>query len=238
MFTQEPNTDLNIEPINQTTLAEKVELRLLEYFKSEDLTPGDAIPKEISLAESMGVSRNVVREALSRLRMLGIVETRKKRGMVMGHPDLFSGFKRLLDPDVLEIETVKEIFELRLVIEMGLAELLFLRKTGKDISELKHIVQMNNKVKSDKKRLEGEVEFHRKLYKIAGNETLRRFQNMLLPLFKFVADLETKEKGKVEKGEVDHEQLVKILEKGTPEEFRLGMYKHLAPHFERLKNWS
>lgn len=237
MSLNETKNSLNIQPVNQMTMAEKVEVKLMEFFKTENLVPGDAIPREIELAESMGVSRNVVREALSRLRMLGMVESRKKRGMVMGHPDLFSGFERLLDPEVLELGTVKEIFEMRLVIEMGLSDLLFLRKTEKDIKELKKIVQSNNRLKSEKKRIKGEVEFHKKLYKIAGNETLRRFQNMLIPLFKFVADLEAKEQGEVDHGEVDHEQLVVILESGTPEEFRSGMYKHLSPHFNRLKRW-
>ena len=60
--------------IVQTTMADVVELRLRDYLREKSFKPGDPLPKEMDLAESLGVSRNVVREALSRLRMLGMVE--------------------------------------------------------------------------------------------------------------------------------------------------------------------
>ena len=74
---------LDLMPIVSTTMADQVEERLREYITNKAFKPGDAIPKEIELAEALGVSRNVVREALSRLRMLGMIETKKRRGMVL-----------------------------------------------------------------------------------------------------------------------------------------------------------
>src|SRR3546814_8347074 len=49
------------------------------------------------LAEALDVSRNVLREALSRLRMLGMIETKKKRGMILAEPDILGGFERVMD---------------------------------------------------------------------------------------------------------------------------------------------
>ncbi|HYH56481.1 MAG TPA: GntR family transcriptional regulator, partial [Anseongella sp.] len=66
--------------ITTSTMADVIELRIREYLKKKSFKPGDALPKEIELAEALGVSRNVVREALSRLRMLGMIETKRKRG--------------------------------------------------------------------------------------------------------------------------------------------------------------
>src|SRR5882757_5397523 len=97
------NTDLknDLGRIVQKTMADVVEIRLREYLKEKSFKPGDALPKELDLADSLGVSRNVVREALSRLRMLGMVETRKKRGMVLARPDILSSFERVLDPLII-----------------------------------------------------------------------------------------------------------------------------------------
>ena len=50
------------------TLVDQVEDRLLNYFKENNLQIGDPIPNEMDLAASLGVARNVLREALSRLK--------------------------------------------------------------------------------------------------------------------------------------------------------------------------
>ena len=69
--------------INQTTLIDQVEDSLLTYFKKNDLGRGDSIPNENSLAAELGVARSVVREALSRLKMMGLIHARPRKGMVL-----------------------------------------------------------------------------------------------------------------------------------------------------------
>ena len=75
---------MNILKIDSSpvTLVDKVEEKLRDYFREMDLMPGDPIPKEMELAESLGIARSVLREALSRLRMLGLIKSRTKRGMI------------------------------------------------------------------------------------------------------------------------------------------------------------
>src|SRR5690606_33416178 len=100
------------------TQVDKIEMTLQEYFRSENFQPGDALPKELALAEAMGVSRTAIREALSRFRTLGIIESRKNRGMIFTKPDVFNNMERVLTPRLLDEETMNEIFEMRLVIEL------------------------------------------------------------------------------------------------------------------------
>jgi GntR family transcriptional regulator, transcriptional repressor for pyruvate dehydrogenase complex len=222
----------DFEPIITVTRAELVEERIRAYLKKKKLKPGDPIPKETELAESLGVSRNVIREALSRFRMLGLIESRKKRGMILTKPDIMNGFERVLDPNLLDPATLVDIFEMRLVLEMGMAELIFLKKTSKDIAELEKIVSKSPGQNDVYFKLEHEVEFHSKLYEITGNETLHRFQRLLLPIFQFVIEEEAHQKQPPKTGKVDHRQLVEIIKTGTPMEFRQSMYSHLEPHFE------
>lgn len=218
--------------IVQTTMADVVELRLRDYLREKSFKPGDPLPKEMDLAESLGVSRNVVREALSRLRMLGMVETKKKRGMVLSSPDILSSFERVLDPLLMGDGTLQDLFELRLTLEIGLADLLYLRKTKKDVDELEQIA-VNQKVDGGRQtfRIKNEIAFHGKIYQMTGNETLSRFQSMLLPVFGYLVSLE-----KVPIiGKVSHLDLVNILKHGSKEEFRQGMLQHLEHHFQKLK---
>jgi DNA-binding FadR family transcriptional regulator len=221
-----------IEPISTKTMAEVVEVKLREYFRKRSFKPGDALPTEVELAQALGVSRNVVREALSRFRMLGIVETKKKRGMVMSNPDILGSFEKVLDPLIIDDATLQDIFELRLVLEMGLADLLYIRKTDKAIADLERIAKEEETDANF--RVQNEIAFHGKLYEMTKNDTLKRFQTMLLPIFAYVI---TQEKKPI-RGKVSHIDLVNILKNGTKEDFKKGMLAHLQPHFNRLQNKS
>ena len=67
-----------LEPVSFQSITDIVELRLIAFFKSKLYQPGDKIPKEKELVAALGVSRTVVRQALSRLRRVGIIDTPKK----------------------------------------------------------------------------------------------------------------------------------------------------------------
>src|SRR3546814_154474 len=153
----------DLQRVTTKTMADVVELHLREYLKRKSFKPGDSLPKETELATALGVSRNVVREALSRLRMLGMIESRKKRGMILANPDVLGAFERVLDPLILDQDTLRDIFELRLVLEMGLADILYLRKTDKDIVELEDIVEHEVNKKQQPFRLKYEIAFNGKL---------------------------------------------------------------------------
>ena len=228
------NNDLSndLGKIAHKTMADIVEIRLREFLKKKSFKPGDALPKELELAESLGVSRNVVREALSRLRMLGMVETKKKRGMILSRPDILGSFERVLDPLIIDESTLQDIFELRLTLEMGLADMLYLRKTKKDVDELEKIA-INQKVTGGRQtfRIKNEIAFHGKLYQMTGNSTMQRFQGMLLPVFGYLVSLEKKPII----GKVSHLDLVNILKNGSKEEFRQGMHSHLEHHFKKVR---
>ncbi|WP_316767669.1 FadR/GntR family transcriptional regulator [Pedobacter frigiditerrae] len=224
----------HISKIPTDTMADIVELKLRDYFKKKSFVPGDALPKEQELAEALGVSRNVLREALSRLRMLGIIETKKKRGMILSSPDVLGGFERVMDPLIISPDALQDLFELRLILEMGLAEVLFLNLNEKSILELEKIVANEKKNNKELFRIVNEVAFHGKLYEMAGNDTLKRFQNMLLPVFGYV--LQNEKENEYKSGAVTHQDLVNILKSGNKEEFKKGMYEHLKPHFERLQD--
>ncbi|MBL1408852.1 FadR/GntR family transcriptional regulator [Sphingobacterium faecale] len=220
----------DLKPIAVNTRADLVEIQLREYLDKKGLKAGDVLPTEMDLSEALGVSRNVLREGLSRLRMLGLIESKKKRGMVLTSPDILGSFERVLNPQLMDTSTLKNLFELRLVLESGLADLLFLRKTDADIKELEAIIKKDKSGDNDVFRVNSEIAFHGKLYEITGNETLKRFQIMLMPVFDYVL----KNENRSIKSNVSHADLVKILKEGTKEDFVLAMREHLRPHYENL----
>src|SRR6476660_1314838 len=117
----------NLKAVDTASLVDKVEGSLVELLQERKLKVGDAIPKEIELAEALGVSRTVIREALMRLRMMGLIESKKKKGSVITSPDLFGIMSKSMNPHGLDQDTLREMFEIRLVLEIGMADFLFQR---------------------------------------------------------------------------------------------------------------
>lgn len=232
------NLDLlrsEMKPMDTSSLVDKVEESLVDLLQKRKLSVGDIIPKEIELAETLGVSRTVIREALTRLRLMGLIESKKKKGSVITSPDIFGMMSKSMNPHILAPETLKEIFEIRLVLEIGMADLLFHRITKEDIAALRQIVADEPPATQYHLfNIEHEIAFHGKLYEITGNATLKRFQKMLLPVFDYVHNSGLLKKQPMLKMFVSHKELVDFLENGTPEEFRNGMRSHLENHFTRL----
>ncbi|MCG8310871.1 MAG: GntR family transcriptional regulator [Cytophagales bacterium] len=235
--TTDISSRLGLDPVMPLSMAETVEIKLQEYFKNQDFKIGDALPKEMELAEALGVSRNVIREALSRFRMLGLIESRKKRGMILTSPNILGGMERVLHPKFMDKKSLMDIFKLRLVLEMGMSDLLFIYKTDQDIKDLERIIAKKKKKDKTLFKLEFEIEFHGKLYEISRNETMKKFQYLLLPVFEHVIEYESELKAP-RTGTATHEDIVRELKTGTPESFRTAMKKHLEPHFEMLKQWK
>jgi len=225
----------DLKSIDTASLVDKVEESLVELLRQQKLKVGDSIPKELELAHTLGVSRTVVREALLRLRMMGLIESKKKKGSVITSPDLFGIMGKSLNPHVLDQETLREMFEIRLVLEIGMADFLFQHITKEDIAELRKIVSNEPPVTDYHLfNIDHEIAFHGKLYEITGNETLKKFQKMLLPVFDYVHHSGLLKKQPLLRKFVSHKGLVDILENGSPELFRNGMRNHLENHFARL----
>lgn len=178
--------DLQVIENNQNTLVDQVEERLLDYIKGQNLTPGSAIPSEQVLAETLGVARSVLREALSRLRMIGMIETRTRKGMTLKEPSLFEGMKRAANPRILGEGHMFDLLGFRVALEEGICEDIFYNITPRDVDELDRIVKMGVMLQDNEYALASEYQFHSKLYQITGNQTIAQFQDVIHPIIQFI----------------------------------------------------
>ena len=221
-----------IKPVQKLSMVDQVEKNLRIYFKEHGFKPGDTLPTEMDLAESMGVSRNVIREALSRFRMLGLISSNKRKGIQLKKFNLFSALERVLDPSVLDADTLHELFELRIMLEIGMANALFRNVTAEDIATLKEIIS-TYETSGQGTKIDYEISFHSYLYKISHNETLFGFQKYLKIVFDYVLEAEAKiDKTEIPPKKVDHTQLVECLENGTVSDFQGLMHDHFSTYFE------
>ncbi|MCC8170253.1 MAG: GntR family transcriptional regulator [Parabacteroides sp.] len=168
------------------TLVDQVEDRLLTYFKEKDLRCGDPVPNENALSAELGVARSVLREALSRLKMMGLVYTRPRKGMVITEPSILGGMKRVADPRIMGEDALFDILGFRIALEIGISSDIFRHITDKDLDELTEIVRLGIVFENNEYAPVSESSFHTKLYQITGNRTITQFQQIIHPVMLFV----------------------------------------------------
>lgn len=221
------------------TLVDQVEDKLLNYLKEKDVRAGDPIPNELELSSALGVARSVLREALSRLKMMGMIETRTRRGMILREPSILGGLKRVVDPRILSEDSLFDILGFRIALEIGICSDLFRNITDRDILELEEIVKMGIVFENNEYAPVSEFTFHAKLYEITGNKTISEFQEIIHPVMTFVKDkfkdllapinIEMKEKGQI----VTHADLLDFLKKKD----EVGYRRAIEQHFEVYKRF-
>lgn len=214
------------------TLVDQVEDKLLTYFREHDLRAGSSIPNELELANALGVARSVLREALSRLKMMGMVESRTRRGMILTEPSILRGMERVIDPRILSDETLFDILGFRIALEMGICHDIFRNIQPADIEELEEIVKVGVMFGKNAYAPYSEFSFHTKLYEITGNKTITEFQKIVHPVMVFVKDKfkDFLEPINVEleknEGIVTHEDLLFYLKEGNEEGYRKALERH------------
>ena len=224
--------NLRIDRIGHT-LVDQVEEKLIEYFKEQGLRPGDSIPNETELAASLGIGRTVLREALSRFKMTGMIESRTKRGMILAEPSILSSLRRSVNPLLMTEKTLLELLEFRIALEIGCSNALFNTITPENIRELEIIVDREEAGETQRYHLD-QCEFHVKLYDIIDNNMITEFQEAILPALDYVLQ-ENKEEfdrlaaiEEAKDGFVSHKQLLEHIKAGDQEAYVRDIEKHFS----------
>ena len=224
------------------TLVDQVEDKLLNFLKDNSLKVGDAIPNETELSTALGVARSVLREALSRLKMIGMIESRTRRGMVLTEPSLFGAIKRIVDPRVLSEESLYELLEFRVSLEIGMSYKLFQNLTSEHLKELEEIVKLEIVFENNEYAPISELSFHSKLYEITGNSSIFEVQEIIHPIMVFIKDsfkadlapinMQLKEENKL----VTHTDLLRLLKEGDENGYRKAIEQHFNVYTIFLEN--
>lgn len=223
-----------------TTLVDQVENELINYFTDHNMKLGDSLPSEMELSESLGVTRSVVREALSRLKMMGIVESRTRRGMILTEPSIFGGMKRAIRPKIMTDKSLINLLGFRVALEIGITPYIFAHITNQDIDDLEEAVNMQVALGDNMYANVSEHKFHSKLYEITRNNTIIQFQELIYPVIEFVKakfqEYVTFMNNTLEqKGDlITHADLLSLLKKGDQNKYRIATEQHFLVYKELL----
>jgi len=219
-------------------LAERVVKALQGDIEAGRLAAGDRLPTEPDLAASFGVSRTVIREAVSRLRADGILVSRQGAGVFVSDAPLQRSF-RIRDEEVTSGTALREIFELRLCLEVEGAALAAVRRTDADLKALAHWLEEMDRTKHGADFGVGaDIEFHRTVATASGNGKVADFQRYLSVLLRqsvSVARSNTlKQPALVDRVIDEHRRIHDAIAAGSAPTARDAMRRHLLSAAMRL----
>lgn len=149
--------------------------QLLDYLLSGRVQPGDRLLPERKLAESMGVGRSVVREALKSLTLLGLLEVRLGDGTYVKSVDADVLPGSIAWGLVLGAGHVPDLLEARRHLDVILAGLAAIRRDEHDMADIHVVYTAMQAAHRDPRRfVAAQVAFLRAVTEIAGNDVLAR----------------------------------------------------------------
>jgi GntR family transcriptional repressor for pyruvate dehydrogenase complex len=174
---------MTLSPLKSTpTLVDQVCARLARQLRDERESGDGKLPPERVMAERLGVSRTVLREATKRLELQGLIEIRHGSGIraVNRLHKPLSGSLSLLLPDFGE--RLRHLNEARAAIEPEIARQAALKAKTADLKLLRAIHERLQNAESQDEAVEADIDFHRTLARIAGNEILKLMLESLADL--------------------------------------------------------
>ncbi|QDO95846.1 FadR family transcriptional regulator [Ferrovibrio terrae] len=210
--------------------------RLAALIHAGDLGPGDRLPTEKQLVERFAVSRAVVREAIARLKTDGFVESRQGSGAFVAAKPGLANFRIVAQSKgtgQLDTADLAHVFELRGVIEVGMAELAAQRRTKADIAALDAaFMQMQQALEQGGDGADADDAFHAAIATAAHNPYLAQFAAFLAQHFSATRRLtwqpEARQSGSTLAAQAEHLDLVKAILQGNAEAAGFAARRHIA----------
>jgi GntR family transcriptional repressor for pyruvate dehydrogenase complex len=220
------------------SLVDRVAEVISEEITSGRLSPGDRLPSEVQLVEQLGVSRTVVREAVSRLRNAGLVEPRQGAGVFVLAPRM-----KPLDLSAEAQQTkasVLQVVEVRRAMEGEAAALAATRATPEDIRRIRAALEaIDDDVCAGGDGVDADLAFHQSVVDSTGNpvlaETLRYIGSLMRSGMRVTRANEARRADFTAQVRREHDLMLEAIEGGDAEAARAAARQHMEHAAERLQ---
>ncbi|KAB3526349.1 FadR/GntR family transcriptional regulator [Alkaliphilus serpentinus] len=220
------------KPIKTKRVYQQIVDQINQLMRQGELKPGDKLMSEKELADKLKVSRTSVREALSALDFLGVLESKQGDGTFISEVSQQSLIEPLALFMMLDREASIELLEVRKIMEAQAAELAAMRSDDDDLSKISKAIELME-VDLEKKILgeENDAMFHYAIAEATKNKTLVKLMNMISDLV--VQNMRTSrqylysKKGNPEKLFQQHYDIYVAIKDGNPSLAKKAMFNHL-----------
>lgn len=215
-------------PIDRAGITELVVQRIKELLAQGDLKAGSRLPPERELAEMLGISRPSLRTALKALSVMGIIRAKPGAGTYIADslPEVFTEPMRFMT--LINNTSDEELFEARLIIEAGLAELAAERAASADLRALSvEIEAMRQTLDDPDVCLLHDVRFHQAIARAAGNKVMSGVMDTIAQLLYHMRREAISRDSDLPDAIVWHEKVYEAIRKRDPKRAKEAMTGHL-----------
>ena len=214
--------------------------RVLEReITAGNLARGERLPTESAFAQQFGVSRNVVREAISRLKHEGLIETRQGLGAFVSNNPANLSFR--IDADDLSLRAeLRHIFELRVEVEVGAAALAAERRSAAQLDRIRGAVDdIAQAIAKGADGISADATFHLAIAEASNNPYYRDFMVFLAARvgqsIAVARQHSARHEAWTETVQGEHERIYRAIAGQDPDAARLAVREHLVRAAERLE---
>lgn len=205
------------------------------------VAPGEKLPTEAEIMAEFGVSRTVVREALSKLQASGLVETRHGIGtFVVGFGD--AAPFRIAPEQFATLRDVIAVLELRIGVETEAAGLAARRRTARNLAEMRSALDaFSAAVEQGRDAVGADFQFHLEVARATQNghfvELMTTLGTMIIPRSRLdaPADTDAQRLDYLRRVNGEHESIFDAIANQDSEAARAAMRTHLANSRERRR---
>ena len=223
------------------SLTQQLVERLTEQIRGGELAPGAKLPTEAAIIAAHGVSRTVVREALSRLQAGGLTDTHHGIGTFVREG--VSGADFRIDPAQLAtIVEVLALLELRMSMETEASGLAAYRRSEHQLIEMRSALDsFASGADSGGQSVDHDFQFHRQIALATGNryfsELMGYLGTMIIPRTRLnTADLAKEDRSEyLRRVHREHQEIYDAIARQDADAARAAMRTHLANSRERLR---
>jgi GntR family transcriptional regulator, transcriptional repressor for pyruvate dehydrogenase complex len=223
-------------------LTEEVVAMLHEQIRDGAFRPGQKLPTESEIMQLFGVSRTVVREAISRLQAARLVETRHGIGtFLLETPE--SNHFQIDTSSIMTMLDVMAILELRISLEAEAAGLAAMRRTDAHLKEMRRALDdfQEHIARRTGNAVEADVAFHLQVASATGNryfhDILSQLGNTIIPRTRVnsAALADNDQQSYLDRVNREHEDIFNAISRKDAEAARAAMRTHLTNSRERLR---
>ncbi|TIR26222.1 MAG: FadR family transcriptional regulator [Mesorhizobium sp.] len=201
------------------------------------LKPGDQLPTEQALATTFGVSRNVVREAIARLRSEGRIWSQQGRGAFVA--DATNATVLTIDYETLQrADSFRNLFELRGMLEVQIAALAATRRSDADIAAMEQALDgMRTAPYGSVAWLKNDLGFHRAVAEATQNPYMGQFLVFVSERVResiLAAGNQQKSDDMARTTLGEHERILAAIKAGDAKGASAAMTRHLAGAASRV----
>lgn len=216
-----------MKPTDARSLHGHVVRELGTRIVAGDLKPGDVLPREDALAESMQVSRNALREALKVLSSKGLIEARPKIGTRVRARE----FWNQLDADMLSWrcasmptdDFVEKLVEMRELIEPAAAAAAAQRRTSADLARIDEAYGKMAASRDAGEWATADLAFHKAILQATGNELMSSLFTVIESVFGMFFMLSAQTVGDFKYSLPQHHKVLDAIRRNQPEAARKAM---------------